>query len=164
MNLYFGEKKHCPLFQRIRELRSTLENGTITITSNEDVNEQVNNSITSLPEHDSGLSENESSQTTTESISSKTKTSFQPLSASSDVESGISSDYSPSGRPSSSTLVFRHQSSTEMNDIPTIERLALELNSIALDWRSYQAPLHCSCALPFDSAQRKVCRIELSHK
>jgi len=101
------------LEKRIRELRLTLEN------------EQIK---TSLPEHDSGLSENES---------------IHPLSSSSDLESGINDDYSPSPK------------SYETNGIPTLEHIALELNSIALDWRSYHAPLHCTCASPFDSSQRK---------
>jgi hypothetical protein len=125
------------LEKRIRELRSTLEN-----------EQQI---VTSFPEHDSGLSENELSQTTKESNKN-----FHPLSSSSDVESGINGDYSPSHKRSSSQFILQHQSSGEMNDIPTLERIAFELNSIALDWRSYHAPLHCSCALPFDTAQRKV--------
>jgi len=135
---------YCSLFQRIRELRSILESEI----SNETLNEQV---VTCLPEHDSGLSENELSQTTKESNKN-----FHPLSSSSDVESGINGDYSPSHKRSSSQFILQHQSSGEMNDIPTLERIAFELNSIALDWRSYHAPLHCSCALPFDTAQRKV--------
>jgi hypothetical protein len=140
------------LFQRIRELRSTLENEITTTISNETLNEQV---ITSLPEHDSGLSENELYHTTSESIPSKSNQIFHPLSSSSDVESGINGDYSPSHKPSSQ-FILQHQLSSEINGIPTLERIAFELNSIAIDWRSYHAPPHCSCALPFDSAQRKV--------
>ena len=74
----------------------------------------------------------------------------------SDVESGFSGDYSPHGKIPLSSFILPHQSSLDMNDIPTLERIALELNSIALDWRSYNAPVHCDCSLPFDSAQRKV--------
>ncbi len=143
------KSNHSLFIQRIRELRSTLENGKTTITSTEDVGEQTNHILTSLTEHDSGSSEVESGPSRTNKI-------LQTLSSSSDVESGISSDYSLSGRPPSSPIVLQHQSSAETNDIPTIERIAFELNSIALDWCSYQAPFHCACAIPFDSAQRKV--------
>ncbi|CAF1474994.1 unnamed protein product [Adineta steineri] len=126
------------LEKRIRELRTILENA----------NEQTNHSTTSLPEQDGSSSETEPSQTANKNL--------PPLSLSSDVESGINSDYSPSDRTSvSPPLNLQHQSSGEIDDIPTIERIAFELNSIALDWRSYQAPLHCTCSLPFDSAQRK---------
>ncbi|UJR22795.1 hypothetical protein I4U23_025827 [Adineta vaga] len=126
------------LEKRIREFHSALEDGTI---SDEDIRKLVN--------HHNGSSDNELPQTTTTDAK-------LPLS-SSDVESGISSDQSPNGRPSSSsaTFVLQHQSSADIIEIPTIERIAFELNSIALDWRSYQAPFHCTCALPFDSAQRK---------
>jgi hypothetical protein len=135
-------------FQRIRELRSTLENDTVASTEVQQA--------TSLPEHDSGLSENELPQTAPEPIPSKSDKITHPLSSSSDVESGINGDYSPVNKPSSSPFVLQHQSSIDINDIPTLERIAFELNSIALDWSSYHAPLHCTCALPFDSAQRKV--------
>ncbi len=128
-------------------------NELTTTISNENINEQVK---TSLPEHDSGLSENELYQTTVESIPSKSNQTIHPLSSSSDVESGINGDYSPNHKPSSSQFILQHQSSAETNDIPTLERIAFELNSIAVDWRSYHAPLHCTCASPFDSAQRKV--------
>jgi hypothetical protein len=142
---------YCSLFQRIRELRSILESEITTTISNETLNEQV---VTCLPEHDSGLSENELYHTTNESIPSKSNKNFHPLS---DVESGINGDYSPPSRkPSSSQFILQHQSNSEINDIPTLERIVFELNSIALDWRSYHAPLHCTCALPFDTAQRKV--------
>jgi hypothetical protein len=146
-------------FQRIREFRSTLENEITTTISNENLNEQVTT-------YDSGLSENELSQTTTTtaSLPSKSNIISHPLSSSSDVESGINGDYSPSRNPSSSQVSFHHQSSQDINDIPTLERIAFELNSIALDWRSYHAPLHCTCALPFDSAQRKVGKYQISTK
>ena len=107
----------------------------------------------SLPEFDSGLSENELCQI---SIPSKLNQILQPPPSLSDVESGFSGDYSPHGKISSSTFILQHQSSLDTNDLPTLERIALELNSIALDWRSYHAPVHCACSLPFDSAQRKV--------
>lgn len=105
-----------------------------------------------LPEFDSGLSDGDHCQG-----SSKLSHILQPPPPSSDVESGFSGEYSPRGRTALSTL---HQSSLDINDIPTLERIALELNSIALDWRSYNAPVHCACSLPFDSAQRKVGRVE----
>ncbi|CAF4620482.1 unnamed protein product [Rotaria sp. Silwood1] len=140
------------LEKRIRELHSILDNDrttiptttsssttTTTTTSNEDVDDSDieksnHHKKTSLPELDSGLSEAELSQTRiTDSISLKLNTILQPppTLSSSDVESGFSGDYSPH------------------------ERIALELNSIALDWRSYHTPVHCACSLPFDSAQRK---------
>ncbi len=165
-------------FKRIRELRSTFDNDritatsgstttTITTTSNEDVDDSDiekgnhhRNKI-SLPELDSGLSEAELCQTRiTDSIPSKLNTILQPLQlpppSSSDVESGFGGDCSPHGKTSSSPFTLQHQSSIDTNDLPTLERIALELNSIALDWRSYHAPVHCACSLPFDSAQRKV--------
>lgn len=113
---------------------------------------------TSLPEFDSGLSENEfNSSKATDSRSLK-QNCILPLTAPSysDVESGISGDYSPHCKNSPSTFNLQNQSSFDGNDAPTIERIALELNSIAIDWRSYHAPVHCACSLPFDSAQRKV--------
>lgn len=112
----------------------------------------------SLTELDSGLSEAEICSTrTTDSISSKLNTILRPPPPClSDVESGFSGDYSPHDKTSSSPINLQHQSSVDTNDLPTLERIALELNSIALDWRSYHAPLHCTCSLPFDSAQRKV--------
>ncbi len=96
----------------------------------------------------------------TDSIPSKLNIILRPPPppSSSDVESGFSGDYSPHGKTSSSPFILQHQSSIDINDIPTLERIALELNSIALDWRSYHAPVHCACSLPFDSAQRKVCK------
>ena len=86
----------------------------------------------------------------------KTTVIIHPLSSSSDVESGINGDYSPSRKPSSSPFILQHQSSADIAELPTLERIAFELNSIALDWRSYNTPSHCTCALPFDTAQRKV--------
>ena len=110
---------------------------------------------TSLPELDSGLSETEFRS---DSVALKLNTILPPPPppSLSDVESGFSGDYSPHGKTSSSPIHLQHQSSVDTNDMPTLERIALELNSIALDWRSYHAPVHCSCSLPFDSAQRKV--------
>lgn len=116
-----------------------LDNG---VSSNENVQNHVSPSTKTLPDHDSGSSENELPPSIVETKQS-----------SSDVESGISNDQSPSGRPSST---LQHQSSIEINEIPSNERIALELNSVALDWRSYRTPFHCTCALPMDSAQRKV--------
>jgi hypothetical protein len=111
----------------------------------------------SLPEFDSGLSETELCQTQiTDSIPSKLNTILQPLPSLSDVESGFGGDYSPHGKTPLSPFTLPHQSSIDINDMPTLERIALELNSIAIDWRSYHAPVHCACSLPFDSAQRKV--------
>ena len=147
-------------FQRIRKLRSILDDETTNTTSNDEVNKhnqvQTNDSTTSLPEHDSGLSENELCQPTAEPIPVKLQKFPHPLSLSYDVESGINGDYSPSGKPSPSPFVFQHQPGTDTSDTPSLERISFELNSIALDWRSYHAPLHCTCALPFDSAQRRV--------
>ncbi|CAF2134637.1 unnamed protein product [Rotaria magnacalcarata] len=144
------------LEKRIRELRFSLENGVTTPTSNEDINElQENQNPTSSIEHDSGSSENELNQTTAESNPPKSNQHLQLLNSLSDVESGISSDYSPKMKPFSPSFILPHQSSLEINDIPTIERIAFELNSIAVDWRTYHAPLHCACSSPFDSAQRK---------
>ena len=106
---------------------------------------------------DSGLSEAELYPSrTNDSIPSKLNQIHPPVPSSSDVESGFSEDYSPHRKTSSSPLTLQHQSSIDTNDLPTLERIALELNSIALDWRSYHAPVHCTCSLPFDSAQRKV--------
>jgi hypothetical protein len=114
----------------------------------------------SLPELDSGLSETELPlKRRTVSTSSKLNAVLSlptSLPASSDVESGFSGDYSPYDKTLSSPIDQRRRSSLDNNDIPTLERIALELNSIALDWRSYHAPVHCACSLPFDSAQRKV--------
>ncbi|CAF4770744.1 unnamed protein product, partial [Rotaria sp. Silwood1] len=140
---------------RIRELRLILENGIITPISNEDINE--NHNIISFIEHDSGLSENELNQTTGGESNQIILTKFlQPLNSSSDIESGISSsDYSPKNKIFTSSFTLQHQLNSENNDIPTLERISFELNSIALDWRSYHAPFHCTCSLPFDSAQRK---------
>ena len=105
---------------------------------------------------DSGLSEAELCPTrANDSIPSKLNQILPPF-PSSDVESGFSGDYSPHRKTSSSLFTLQHQSSIDTNDVPTLERIALELNSIALDWRSYHAPVHCACSLPFDSAQRKV--------
>ncbi|CAM4750036.1 unnamed protein product [Rotaria magnacalcarata] len=165
------------LEKRIRELHSMLDGDPTTIpttasssttttatttTSNEDVDDSDvekgnHHKKISLPELDSGLSETELSQTRiADSISSKLNTILKPSTLStSDVESGFSGDYSPHGKAPLSSFILQHQSSIDTNDIPTIERIALELNSIALDWRSYHTPLHCSCSLPFDSAQRK---------
>jgi myotubularin-related protein 6/7/8 len=153
------------LEKRIRELRSTLDpdqitatsSSTTTTTSNEDVDNSDYPNKNSLAEIDSGLSEAELCQTrTNDSIPSKLNRILPPpLPASSDVESGFSGDYSPHGKTPSSPFILQHQSSIDTNDLPTLERIALELNSIALDWRSYHAPVHCACSLPFDSAQRK---------
>ena len=127
---------------------------------NEDVNDLViekgndQNKI-SLSELDSDLSENELCQTRiVDSISSKLNTILQGPSSSSDVESRFDGHYSPC-RITLSTL--QHRSNIDANDVPTLERIALELNSIALDWRSYRALTHCTCSVPFDSVQRKVC-------
>lgn len=136
---------------------------TTTTTSNEDADDSDiekgnQHKKRSLTELDSGLSENELFQNRiTDSISSKLNTILPP--PTSDVESGFSGDYSPHGKAPLSPFTLQDQSSIDMNDMPTIERIALELNSIALDWRSYHTPLHCACSLPFDSAQRKVRRI-----
>jgi myotubularin-related protein 6/7/8 len=132
------------LEKRIRELQSILEN--------EIIDEPMK---ASLPEHDSGISENELCQTKSDLISLKSTTINHPLSSSSDVESGINGDYSPSRKSSSLPFILQHQSNTETIDLPTLERITFELNSIALDWRSYNTPPHCTCALPFDTAQRK---------
>jgi hypothetical protein len=144
--------------QRIREFRSSLDNETTTV-STDDVHEynelQANDNKIPLGELDSGISESELCQTTADPISSKSNQILQPLSSSSDVESGIG-DSSPNGKISLSSSILQHRSSAEINDLPTLERIALELNSIAIDWRSYHTPAHCTCALPFDSAQRKV--------
>lgn len=135
---------------------------TTTTNSNEDVDDSdiekgTNHKKISLPEFDSGLSEADLYKTQIpDSIPSRLNTILQPPAPSSDVESGFSGDYSPHGKNSSSSFLLQHQSSIDINDLPTLERLALELNSIALDWRSYNAPVHCACSLPFDSAQRKV--------
>jgi hypothetical protein len=102
----------------------------------------------SLLELDSGLSETELVTSRMADVTSSKSQAPLPPPCSSDVESGFSGDYSP-------TLLQR-QSSVDTNDQPTLERIALELNSIALDWRSYHAPVHCACSLPFDSTQRKV--------
>ena len=134
---------------------------TTTTTSNDDVDNSDYSTKISLPELDSGLSEAELCQARTNgSIPSKLNRILAPPPppSSSDVESGFSGDCSPHGKTSSSPFTLQHQSSIDMNDIPTLERIALELNSIALDWRSYHAPVHCACSLPFDSAQRKVGR------
>jgi hypothetical protein len=149
-------------FKRIRELRSTLDNDrttttsssttttTTTTTSNEDADDSDiekgnhQNKI-SLPEHDSGLSEAELCQTRIiDSIPSKLNTILQPLPlpSLSDVESGFSGDYSPHSKIPPSPFTLQYQSSIDTNDLPTLERIALELNSIALDWRSYHAPVH----------------------
>ncbi|CAF4553830.1 unnamed protein product, partial [Rotaria magnacalcarata] len=79
-------------------------------------------------EHDSGSSENELNQTTAESNPPKSNQHLQLLNSLSDVESGISSDYSPKMKPFSPSFILPHQSSLEINDIPTIERIAFELN------------------------------------
>ena len=135
-----------------------------TITVHDDVTDletdkSMKTNPVSLPEFDSGLSENESSSTKRTDLMLSKMNNIPPLAApsSSDVESGFSGDYSPYGQTSSSLLNLAHQSSIDTNDTPTIERIALELNSIAIDWRSYHAPVNCSCSLPFDSVQRKVC-------
>ncbi|CAF1210148.1 unnamed protein product [Adineta steineri] len=155
------------LEKRIRELNSTFDNNqtttssSSTTTSNEgvddsDIEKRNHHNNTCLPEFDSGLSDVDISQTRiTDSISSKLNTILQPPPSLSDVESGFSGDYSPHNKALSSSFILPHQSSIDLNDIPTLERIALELNSIALDWRSYNAPVHCACSLPFDSAQRK---------
>lgn len=44
---------------------------------------------------------------------------------------------------------------TSNQKLSPIDRLTLEVNSIALDWKSYHASFSCTCASPFDSAQRK---------
>ena len=142
--------------KRIRQLRSTLDNGMPTVSIDNEL--KANDTEVALPELDSGLSESEICQTTTtttDSIPSKLNKILQPLSSSSDVESGTG-DSSPNDKTSSLSFILQNQSSVEINDIPTLERISLELNSIALDWRSYHTPVHCTCALPFDSAQRKV--------
>lgn len=100
-------------------------------------------------EHDSGLSENEIGPP-------KFRNLFHPLQSSSDVESGIGNDESPHNRASPLPSIPPRQFSLEGNEIPTLERISLELNSVAVDWRSYHATLYCNCGLPFDSAQRKV--------
>jgi len=41
-------------------------------------------------------------------------------------------------------------------NLSPIDRLTFEVNSIALDWKSYHASFSCTCASPFDSSQRKV--------
>lgn len=130
-----------------------------TTTSNEDVeNSDIEKGLeqtkTSLPEFDSGLSENELCPPSAPLKLSQIL--HPPAAPSSDVESGFSGDYSPHNQNSSSTFILQHQSSIDTNDLPTLERIALELNSIALDWRSYHAPVHCACSLPFDTVQRKV--------
>ncbi|UJR26200.1 hypothetical protein I4U23_007543 [Adineta vaga] len=156
------------LEKRIRELQSTFDNDQITLsssattTSNEDVEDSdiekgnQSNKIC-LPEFDSGLSDVDLCHTQiNDSIPLKLNTILQPPPPSfSDVESGFSGDYSPRGKTPLTSFILPHQSSLDINDIPTLERIALELNSIALDWRSYNAPVHCACSLPFDSAQRK---------
>jgi hypothetical protein len=129
-----------------------------------DIEKSNHHNKISLPELDSGLSEADLCQTrVTDSITSKLNTILQPPPPSSDVESGFSGDYSPHGKTPSSPFTLQHQSSLDTNDMPTLERIALELNSVALDWRSYHAPVHCTCSLPFDSAQRKV-RKDKSHR
>ncbi|CAF1610320.1 unnamed protein product [Adineta ricciae] len=137
------------LEKRIRELRSVLDNG---LSSYENIQNHVSQSTKILPDHDSSSNGNELPSSTIE-----TKQSSAPTS-SCDVESEIRDDQSLSGQPSSIPVTLQHQSSTEINEIPCNERIAFELNSVALDWRSYRTPFQCMCALPMDSAQRKhVC-------
>ena len=124
-----------------------LNNGLL---SHENIQNDVSQSSKTLPDHDSSSNENELPLSTIETKQSSAVT------ASSDVETEISDDQSPSGRPSSISATLQHQSSTEINEIPCNERIAFELNSVALDWRSYRTPFQCMCALPMDSAQRKV--------
>lgn len=154
----------CFFLQRIRELRLTLDHdqttatSSSTTTSNEDaetsdIEKNVEQTKTFLPEVDSGLSENELCPS---SIPLKLNKKLQPPTSLSDVESGFGGDFSPQNQTFPSKYNLQHQSSVDTNDLPTLERIALELNSIALDWKSCHAPIHCACSSPFDTAQRKV--------
>lgn len=151
------------LEKRIRELRLTLNHDQITATSSStttsnedaeisDIEKNTEQNKSSLLEVDSGLSENELCPS---SIPLKLNQILQPPTSLSDVESGFGGDYSPQNRTFPSKYSLRQQSSLDTNDLPTLERIALELNSIALDWKSYHAPIHCACSSPFDTAQRK---------
>ena len=111
---------------------------------------------TAPSEADSGLNVNDVSPTRTEPIPVKSPTVTHPLSLPSEIASGVNGGYLRRRKSVGSQLSLRDRSDTNLSEPSTLDRIAFELNSIALDWRSYHAPPQCSCALPFDSAQRKV--------
>ena len=122
------------VFQRIRELQSALETERIN-ESNGTIEASETNSLSDLDQN-------------TRSITNSTNTSrsYSSLPDGSSNEASNNPTFSlPASLPTPSST-----------DGPTLERIAAELNSIAVDWRSYRTPVHCSCALPFDSLQRKV--------
>lgn len=133
-------------------MRTALENGT--------VNELVKSSPT---EPESGLSENEFFPIKSEAIPVKSPNITHPLSSPSEIESNSIGNYPRRRKSTSSQSSLRYRSNTELTEATTLDRIVFEVNSIALDWRPYQTSLECNCALPFDSAQRKVRRkIEIS--
>lgn len=132
-------------FQRIRELRTALETDRVKVSNiTIDASQTKTGDTDSLSDLDQSTSENES-----RSIANSTNPSHL-YSLPADGDSSINSQ--TFSLPSTLTQV----SGAESIDGPTLDRIAIELNSIAVEWRSYRAPVHCSCTLPFDSLQRKV--------
>ncbi|CAF1282534.1 unnamed protein product, partial [Didymodactylos carnosus] len=142
------------LEKRIHEMRDMMivQNNV----EDDDDDEQEQRKV-SFIEIDSGLSETEQilntneertiHSTNSDSITSKLSSILRP----SDSESGFGGD-SPNNLQHSTKSLYNN--STENGSL-LLERLALELNSVALDWKSLKSPLRCSCSLAFDSTQRK---------
>jgi hypothetical protein len=119
------------LEKRIREIRSMLEKDTIEISNNDT---------------DSSKHQVEQQPNAADTVQLSSLPWIDPNISTSNDES--------SSQQASTSLVFAL--SKKSNDIFLFERLTFELNSIALDWRSYHSSVNCKCALPFDSLQRKV--------
>lgn len=43
------------------------------------------------------------------------------------------------------------------NDVAGIEQLLVELTSVAAEWKSLRTAVSCSCAMPFEQHNQKVC-------
>lgn len=63
-----------------------------------------------------------------------------------------SDDYHPLKNDSRSDL-----SSSQENDFGAIKELTLEMESVALDWKTLRNVTECNCSAPFDHFSRKVC-------
>lgn len=105
-----------------------------------------------------GLGVDDVSPMRTEPIPVKSPPVMQSSSLPSEIESGVNGRSLRRRKSVGSQLSLRDGSDPNLSEPSALDRIAFELNSIALDWRSYHASPQCNCALPFDTAQRKVRR------
>ena len=54
------------------------------------------------------------------------------------------------------SLLSKSMTDDTSTDHLEVEQLLLELQSVALEWKSFRNAVHCSCALPFEQHSKKV--------